>query len=432
VADAAEYFDESLRLAEEVAEREPTVEALRLKGEMAVFNRDLGTARELLRRAQTEGQLLESAYQLACIERALGRLYLAERSAERAIPHLEAAQARFDQSSGPDEAIVTLYWLGTAYLAHGATRQAEDALERAVALASKLAAISILAAPAAEDGTLLRHGIRLGRDVTTLSNIERLAVTRQAWMTPSVPPAPAPASDNGMPRVEVHLLGSFVVHVDGQLIDAGVRAAGRDLALLALLLLHPDGLSGREIIELLWPDMPPAKAQANVQMTAYRLRRLLGSRSAVANNRARYQLAPELVTWVDVRQLEEAVKRAGLAPPDEARRHLQEAVDIYRGHLLADTAWTWAEPFRHHYQELAMGALLRLADLVAPDDADTWRRLIHRILSLEPDNEEAFERLLGQARARGDALTQAHVQRRYEAVMAGLGLQPNPRLLASA
>jgi DNA-binding SARP family transcriptional activator len=327
---------------------------------------------------------------------------------------------------------VTLYWLGTAHLAHGETRQAEDALQRAIALANKLAAPEILASPAAEDLTLLQHGLRLPHHAVELARTERLAVTRQPWHGA---PASAPAvsePSSGMPRVEVHMLGAYVLHVDGRLVDTGARGTSRPHELLALLLLHPEGLTASQISELLWPNKPIGRAQANVQMTAYLLRGLLGTRLAVPHRRGRYTLAPELVAWSDLQVVDEAVKRASVAPPPEARRQLQTAVDAYRGDLLVDMPWDWVDPFRAHYRTTMIETLLRLIDAIPRDETTTWRELIERTLNLEPDNEAAFEHLLAAARARGDALTELSIQRRYTTVMERLGLRPNPRLVATA
>jgi DNA-binding SARP family transcriptional activator len=94
--------------------------------------------------------------------------------------------------------------------------------------------------------------------------------------------------------------------------------------------------------------------------------------------------------------------------------------------------WDWVDPFRARYRKMIIETLLRLVELIPREDTTTWRQLIERTLNLEPDNEAAFEHLLGNARARGDALTEVSIRRRYTAVMQRLGLPPNPRLLDSA
>jgi DNA-binding SARP family transcriptional activator len=419
-----------------LAEREPIVEALRLKVEVAVVQGDLSRAQELLGRAQTEAQVLQSSYQLAGVERAFGRFYLAHLATARAVLYLEGARKRFEQGGGPDEVIVTLYWLGTAYLLDGQTRKAEDALRRACGLAMEIGELGILAGPAAEDLRLLQHGMQLNEDVVSLSTIERAALTRQPWS--GLIQAPLHVQGPGskmvvsgeLPKVEVRLLGSFAIHLDGQWLDPGARGAGRAHELFALLALHPDGLPGSDIAEMLWPDMPVERAQHNLQMTAYLLRRLLATKGAVRYSRSRYQLAASLIVWADLRVFDELLARAKLASDEDAVRLLEEAVEIARGPVLAGMAWEWVEAFRERHRLQLTAALIRLADLLAATDLSASERLVERILTLEPDNEDAFERLLGRARDRGDALATLRIQRRYKTVMEGLGLRANPRFLA--
>jgi hypothetical protein len=51
---------------------------------------------------------------------------------------------------------------------------------------------------------------------------------------------------------------------------------------------------------------------------------------------------------------------------------------------------------------------------------------------VEPENEAAYERLLLNARARGDLLAAHRIRRRYEDTAQRLGLSANPVLLLHA
>jgi DNA-binding SARP family transcriptional activator len=137
---------------------------------------------------------------------------------------------------------------------------------------------------------------------------------------------------------------------------------------LALLVLHPSGLSDSEIVELLWADIGPERARHNLRMTAYLLRRLLGSKPAVQRKGANYLLAPQLELWSDVHEFDAGLRRARVAPAEAARTELEAVIKLYRGALLAEVEWAWVDPFRLTYQTRFVDAALRLADLKAGDE----------------------------------------------------------------
>ncbi len=84
------------------------------------------------------------------------------------------------------------------------------------------------------------------------------------------------AWDQTRPPLEIHLLGPLQVLVNGQAPRAAAWGSERTRVLLAYLLWKgPDGASRDEILEVLWPDRPPAEATNNLHVTLYRLRRLL-------------------------------------------------------------------------------------------------------------------------------------------------------------
>src|SRR5207248_8779730 len=100
---------------------------------------------------------------------------------------------------------------------------------------------------------------------------------------------------------------------------------------------------------LLYPEMQPDRAQHNLRMAVYLLRRLLGSKAAVRHATLVYGLAPYLDMWVDVRAFDASLRRARGAIGQSAAEALSDAIQLYTGPLLEDTGWGWVEPFRHTY-----------------------------------------------------------------------------------
>jgi DNA-binding SARP family transcriptional activator len=264
-------------------------------------------------------------------------------------------------------------------------------------------------------------------DPSALRTIETLAARRGPW-TGIQHPRLEVVARNDPPRLEARLFGTFLLHRDGGLVEAVAR---RDRAreLFVLLLLHPDGRPGREIAELLWPEMAPERALHNLRMTAYLLRRFLGTKAAVRHATLNYRLAPQVDVWVDVRAFETALSDARGATDAGVVRALENALDLYRGPLLGDTGWSWVEPFRLAFQSRAATAALRLADLLAPSDLARSSAFAERAVAIEPSNEAAYERLIRNAQARHDAGALHDAVRRYRDMARDLGLLPNPTLL---
>ena len=55
---------------------------------------------------------------------------------------------------------------------------------------------------------------------------------------------------NTLPRLDVQVFGSFVLHRDGELVVSRSRKVDRARELLALLILNPQGLADESIAEL--------------------------------------------------------------------------------------------------------------------------------------------------------------------------------------
>jgi LuxR family transcriptional regulator, maltose regulon positive regulatory protein len=429
LTDAVEAFDEGLRLAEAIVERELLAETLVYRAEVALLQDDPTTARLLLARAQAEGQRAGSNLALGSVDRALGRLHLLDGASARSVSHLEAALRRAGDSWGPDQRAETLYWLGTALLTLKRAQQASACLEQAVAVAEQARLPALLAGPAAEDPRLLQAGRQLGLSPVFLAEVERLAATRRPWTGVGRPAPISVIVDNQLPRLEVQLFGSFVIHRDGQLITKPSRKVDRARELAALLILNPKGLSDDAIAEMMFPEMPRESALHNLQMAAYSLRKDLGSKATVRYSARSYQLNPQLELVADVREFESALSRARGATGEALIAALSKAVDLYRGPLVADAAWDWLEPVRLHYRSRFVAAALQLADLHAASDSARSDGLAEAVLATAPEMDMAYERLLQNARQRRDQNALRRIAKRYEQAAAQFGFRLSSYLL---
>ena len=424
--EAIANLDEALAVADEVGELELLVDTLVCRGEVALLCNDLSAARQLLARAQAEGQRLGANAPMAGVDRALGRLYLLEGAGSRAVSHLEAALERAGDAWGADQRAETLYWLGTAHMNLGWAQRATTLLEQAVELVGGDGQ-ALLAGAAAEDSRLLQHGRQVGLQPVFLAEVERLSATRKPWTGVTMLPAEVIVK-NELPRIEVQLFGSFVLYRDGELITNAARKVDRVGELAAILILNPKGLADDIIAERMFPDMKHEQALHNLQQAGTSVRKMFGSKAAVRYNAKTYQLSPQIELIADVREFDQALSRARGAIGDHLIQALTRAIELYRGPLLADAAWEWLEPVRIEYCSRYVSAALRLADIVAPFDLARSDGLAEEVLTVAPETDMAYERLMQNARERRDQNALRRIGKRYVQAAAQYGFAVNPRI----
>src|SRR5256885_2329912 len=131
----------------------------------------------------------------------------------------------------------------------------------------------------------------------------------------------------------------------------------------------------------------------------------------------------------DVRDFDDGLSRARGATGDQLIQALSRATELYRDPLLPDVAWHWVEPVRADYRSRFVTAALQLADLVARPEPARSDALAERVLGVAPDSDLAYERLIYNARTRGDVPGLRRVVKRYEQAAAQYGFNTNPHLL---
>jgi DNA-binding SARP family transcriptional activator/pimeloyl-ACP methyl ester carboxylesterase len=137
-------------------------------------------------------------------------------------------------------------------------------------------------------------------------------------------------------------------------------AAGKQRALLAVLLLHANRTVGREqLVDALWGEEVPESAQKMVQIHVSQLRKALPEARLLT--RAPGYLLEVGDDEIDLARFERSVARARRALSDgqaeQARALLGEALGLWRGRALAE----FSEPFARHegarLEELRVAAL---------------------------------------------------------------------------
>ncbi len=193
--------------------------------------------------------------------------------------------------------------------------------------------------------------------------------------------------------LRIQLFGGIAVECDGQEIAA--PSARRAWALLAYLALSPGPRPRGEIAARFWPDVLDASARASLRSAVWSLRRALGDAGArfVIVDRNSVGLAPGPELWVDAVAFDE-LARAGRE---------REAVELYRGDLLAGLEEEWALIARDERRERAL-ELLELLAVRSESEGDLgaaieWSR---RAVAVDPLCEDAHRHLIARLAASGD------------------------------
>lgn len=157
--------------------------------------------------------------------------------------------------------------------------------------------------------------------------------------------------------MEFRILGPLEISTQDGLIEL-TRPLER--ALLVVLLLHPgEVVSSDRLVECLWPDTLPEKAEHSLHVHVSRLRRRLGD-DLLVTQRPGYRLgvAADQVDAFHFEALVRLSRGARRRDPSGRLRLLRDALDLWRGHPLSDVdKHTWAQPHIAHLEEVRLGAL---------------------------------------------------------------------------
>lgn len=180
------------------------------------------------------------------------------------------------------------------------------------------------------------------------------------------------------------LLGGFRAEVGGQPVPERRWHRRKACSLVKLLALAPRHRLHREqLMDLLWPCLPPDAAGANLRKAVYFARQVIGAEALQSRDDGVW-LKPDGL-WVDVDAFQ-----AAIAAGDAAG-----ALGLFRGDLLPDDRF---EPWADERRELFRMQLLRLAlglaaELEQGEELGRASCVLERVVELDALNEEAHLRL---------------------------------------
>jgi DNA-binding SARP family transcriptional activator len=206
--------------------------------------------------------------------------------------------------------------------------------------------------------------------------------------------------------------------------------------LLGVLALR-ESATRDELMDLLWPDLPPDDAAGNLRVTLSYLRRALEPDRPRGTPSYHLRVDGDTIALrrsaalrVDLDDLRERLAGAPADPADsgDPDARLAAAVGLWRAEPLTDLARLPAfVPDVTEVEMLLTDAALLLGERrLAGGDTGGALRLAERVLAADPVAERALRLLLAARLHRGEPVAVAAAVRRIEAALADLGAGPEP------
>jgi DNA-binding SARP family transcriptional activator len=207
-----------------------------------------------------------------------------------------------------------------------------------------------------------------------------------------------------MPGLAVRIFGPTQImwraSDSGQNVDITGRLQPRSREALAVLALHPDGVSRSRLIDMLWGERPPERATAALTNTLSRLRTAVATATdgqlagLLTDDRLRCRLSEAALT-VDYWEFTAAVaarRRAG--NDDDQAAACRLIADLATAELAPDLTGAWVEPLRESARRDALNALSWLATRNAENDPRATLGLLEESAESDPYNETVWQDIL--------------------------------------
>lgn len=253
--------------------------------------------------------------------------------------------------------------------------------------------------------------------------------------TTSAPGLAAPSTGLGL---RIQTLGSFRVWRGDAELPPG--AWGRDKAVQLFqffVTLRRRRRTREQIVDALWPGADADAGDRDFKVALNAIQRALEpDRPPRAEPRFvrrfghAYGLDVDAV-WIDAIEMETHIAAAHTAwpgDPDAARAHLRAAAALYAGDYLPERRYEdWASIETERLQTLALGAMVRLAELSVDVNPLESIHLTQRVLQVDPVWEDAWRVQMTAYVAGGNRALAIRAWRRCEETMRReLGLDPLP------
>ncbi len=201
--------------------------------------------------------------------------------------------------------------------------------------------------------------------------------------------------------LRVHLFGKFQIESS----QAGPvwNLGGKALELLCYLLVHAHPHSREALATALWPECDPGKSRKNLRQVLWQLQcaleKSVGQAIVLGADSDSVAVRTESGIHVDVANFETAYRRArgtgGDSLTDGQAADLEQAVQLYRGDLIAGCYEAWCLVERERLQNCYLSMLEKLiAHSLKHQNYQQGIEFGQRILALDRAHERSHQQLM--------------------------------------
>ncbi|HSD82709.1 MAG TPA: AAA family ATPase [Anaerolineae bacterium] len=191
------------------------------------------------------------------------------------------------------------------------------------------------------------------------------------------------------PVLHLRLLGQFSLNGDDP--PLMTIKSPRLQSLLAYLILHRQAPQARQHLAFcLWPDLPEARARANLRKQLHQLQRVLPEavRYLIVDAQT-LQWRADSSLFLDVAEFEIAASHT------QSVADLQRALDLYAGDLLPSCYDDWIVPERERLKQIVIEVLEHLQQFAADEGHYAVAiKYTQRLLQIDPVREEIHRHLI--------------------------------------
>ncbi len=430
LSQALDLYQQALKTARQADEAIVEIYALHAMGEAHRLAGELDKAWELAYASLTASQAQQLGFQAGLAQLSLGVICYERGETKAALKWLEKARQGMEQSGARQELARVHFHLAQAHFLRQEFQSARRHLRQFLALIDELGYDQFIATEARRARPLIRYAAsrRLGGDrfARLLEKIEETPA-RGEVLSPQRTAVSAP-----LPRLEIRALGTPQVLKDETPVGKKEWETNTAKELFFYLLAHPTGQPREQVIDIFWPELPPARAQSTFHSTVYRLRRATHMEILTFDRSSgTYRLNPEAHYWYDVEEFERLLKTAPEGGEGRAEA-LRQAIALYRGDYMEGFYSDWCLPKRRLLEEHYLGALSELAHRYMDQGAyHQALELCEKALQKDSYYEEMYRVMMQCYHLLGQPSRVTQVYQRCEAVLAGeLGVEPAAETIA--
>jgi SARP family transcriptional regulator, regulator of embCAB operon len=236
-------------------------------------------------------------------------------------------------------------------------------------------------------------------------------------------------------QIRIQLCGTLAIEINGQRIDHQLRGRQARLLITYLVLHRLRPMRRDELVDALWPDRPPAAADAALSALLSKLRPLLPPGTLTGRSELRLTLPP--AAFVDLEVAREAIHRAESAL---AQRQWHCAWGASQGPLftarrgfLPDEDANWIQAVRRELDALYLRALECYAHAcleVGSTELAAAERAGRELIARAPYRENGYRRLMQALAQTGNTAEALHVYERLRTLLRDeLGVTPSTETL---